>query len=72
MLRGKEYEKECKNVASIKNKLAEIYFDRDENGKPKIFGHCYVKKEEYKTKQEQKWIEQDIKRARVVYRNKKI
>jgi hypothetical protein len=34
-------------------------------------GHCYVKKEDYKTKQEQKWIEEDTKRVKVVYRNKK-
>ncbi len=57
--------------AIVNNKLAEIYFDENKDGKPKIFGHCYVKKEEYKTKQEQKWIEQDTKRVKAVYRNKK-
>lgn len=57
--------------AIVNNRLAEIYFDKKKNGKPKIWAHCYVKREEYETKQEQKWIEQDTQRVRVVYRNKK-
>ena len=57
--------------AIVNNKLAEIYFDKKKDSSNKIWGHCYVKKEEYKTKQEQKWIEEDTKKVRVIWRNKK-
>lgn len=56
--------------AIVNNKLAEIYFDK-KNDQIEIWGHCYVKKEDYKTKEEQKWIEEDTRKIRVVYRNKK-
>ena len=56
--------------AIVNNKLAEIYFDK-KNSKVNIWAHCYVKKEEYKTKEEQKWIKEDTENIRVVYRNKK-
>lgn len=54
--------------AIVNNKLAEIYFTEKTK---KIFGHCYVKREEYKTKSEQKMIDRDIKKVRLMYRNKK-
>ena len=57
--------------AIVNNRLAEIYFDETKTGKLKIWGHCYVRKEDYKTKQEQKWIKQDTKYLKLVYRNKK-
>lgn len=57
--------------AKVNNKLAEIFFDDDKPLKSKIFGHCYIKREEYKTKREQKMIDEDIKKVRVVFRNKK-
>ncbi|MFZ2303638.1 MAG: hypothetical protein WAV98_02505 [Minisyncoccia bacterium] len=44
--------------AIINNKLAEFYFDKKKRGS--IHSHCYVKLEEYKTKQEQKMIREDI------------
>jgi hypothetical protein len=54
--------------AIVNNKLAEIHF----NDKTReVWAHCYVKKNEYKSKQEQKWIKQDTAKARFVYRNKK-
>jgi len=57
--------------AIVNNRLAEIYFDKKKNGQTKIWGHYYVQKEDYKTKQEQKWIIRDTKRVKVIYRNKK-
>ena len=54
----------------VNNKLAEIYFEKKKR-KTRIIGHCYVKKEDYKTKQEQKWIAQDTKKVKVIYRDKK-
>ena len=57
--------------AIVNNRLAEIYFNKTKNGKPIILGHCYIKSEDYKTKQEQRWIARDTERIRVVYRNKK-
>jgi len=56
--------------AIVNNRLAEIYFE-EKMGKPKIIGYCYVKKEEYKTKREQKWIEEDTAKLRFVYRKGK-
>lgn len=56
--------------ALVNGKLAEIFFDK-KAGKPVIFAHCYVKKEGYKTKKEQKWIEEDTKKFKVIYRKKK-
>lgn len=53
--------------AIVNNKLAEIYFDETKKG-PKFRGHCYVKKEEYKTKNEQKYIKEDTAKFRFVYR----
>ena len=57
--------------AKVNNKLAEIVFDDDKPLKSKIFGHAYVKRENYKTKHEQKMIDADLKKVKVVYRNKK-
>lgn len=56
------------SFAIINNKLAEIYFERTK-GESKILGHCYVKKEEFRTKKEQKIIEEDILNNQLVYRN---
>lgn len=53
----------------VNNKLAEVYF-RKKNNKVRFIGHCYVKKEEYKTKTEQKWIKEDIKNLELIYRKK--
>ena len=55
--------------AIINNRLGEIYFDKKKNDRIKILGHCYVKREDLKTKQEQKCITEDIEKARVIYRN---
>jgi len=57
--------------AIVNNKLAEIYFNKTKAGKPKIWGHCFVNRKDYKTKQEQKWIDLDTKKVKVIYRNKK-
>lgn len=54
--------------AKVNRRLAEIYFDKKKE-KTKIFGHCYVKKEKYKTKREQRWIEQDSTQFQFVYKN---
>lgn len=61
----------CWCFAIVNNKLAEIYFDKKKNGQAKIWGHCYVKLEEYKTKIEQKYIKQDTSKFIFVYKNKK-
>jgi hypothetical protein len=56
--------------AMVNEHLAEIYFEK-KRGKPRVFGHCYVKPNEYKTKQEQKWIQGDTARLRFIYSQKK-
>jgi hypothetical protein len=56
--------------AKVNNRLAEIYFNETKKG-PKVWGHCYVKKEEYKTKKEQEWIKKDIAQFCFKYRKGK-
>ena len=56
--------------AIINGRLAEIFFEPGKR-KPKIIGHAYVKREEYKTKKEQKYIEEDTAKFRMSYRNGK-
>jgi len=56
--------------AIINNKLAEIYFD-DAKGEPKIRGHCYVKKRDYETKKERRWIKDDTAKFRFAYKKSK-
>lgn len=52
----------------VNNKLAEIYFEK-RKGKTRIIGHCYIKKEDYKTKREQEWIKEDTVKSRFTYKN---
>ena len=56
--------------AIINNKLAELYFEHTK-GEPKILGHCYVKKEEYKTKKEQNMIKEDTVINQLIYKGGK-
>ena len=50
----------------INGKLAELFFH-----KGIIDGYCYVHAKDYKTKEEQKWIEEDIKNLRILFRKGK-
>lgn len=59
------------SFATINNKTGEIYFDKDKNGKIKFLNHCYVKREDFKNKQEQKCFNKDIRTTKIIYRNKK-
>ncbi len=58
------------SFAIINNKIGEIYFSRKGRGY-KIEGHCYDKREEFSNKEELKVLDEDIKKYRFVYRNKK-
>jgi hypothetical protein len=55
--------------AMVNGKLSEIYFYKSQKEKPEIFGHCYIKKEEY-SKKEQKMIDTDTKKRNFIWRNK--
>ena len=63
----------CWCFAIINNRLGEIYFKKDKNGKAKLQGHCYVRKEELKikTKEELCAIKTDTAKGKIIYRNKK-
>ena len=52
------------SFAIVNGKLAEIHFKKGLG----IWAHAYVKREEYKTKREQKMIDQDIKTQVFSYR----
>ena len=56
--------------AILNGRLAEIHFKKTIRG-PRIFGHCYVKKSEYKSKKEQRMIKEDTAKVNLVYRNGK-
>ncbi len=56
--------------AIINNKLGEIYFERKKTGRIKFLGHCLVEREDFTVKQEQKCIDEDIKKVKIIYRNK--
>ena len=58
--------------ALVNNRLAEIYFENDHKKKKTlVWAHCYVERNEFKTKKEKAEIDQDIKKHRFTYRNKK-
>ena len=57
------------SFALINGRLAEIFFEREDDEKePKMQGHCYVSADEYTTKREKKYIEQDTKKYQFSYR----
>ena len=56
--------------AIVNNKLAEIYFEKSRD-KTVFFGHCYIKKGEYKTKKEQEQIKIDTSKFQFIYRQGK-
>lgn len=58
------------SFALLNGRLAEIYFETGK-GSAVISGHCYVTREEFKTKREQKMIDADIKKYQLTYKNKK-
>ncbi len=61
------------NFAIVNGKLAEIHFNLSTLKKVKriyVWGHCYVKREEFKTKREQKMIDCDIQKNRLTWRNR--
>ena len=57
--------------AKINGRSGEIYFDKNKNDRVKIIGHCYVKKEEFKTKGELRDFDQETKKFKIIYRNRK-
>ncbi|MFA4872787.1 MAG: hypothetical protein WC659_02530 [Patescibacteria group bacterium] len=56
--------------AIINNRLAELHFEHF-GTHTKMVGYCYVKRSEYRSKQEQKWIQEDTKKGRLTYRKGK-
>jgi hypothetical protein len=57
--------------ATINNRLGEIYFEKKKTGRIKFLGHCYIKKEDFKIKKQRNVLEEDIKKFKIIYRNKK-
>ena len=57
--------------AIVNNRLAEIYFERVRNSNPEILGYCYVRKEDFRTKTEQRQIAKDSEHLKIIYRKKK-
>ncbi len=57
--------------AKINNRLGEIYFEKKKSGQIKFLGHCYIKKEDLKTREERNDLKEDVKKFKIIYRNKK-
>lgn len=58
------------SFAKINGRLAEIFIE-EKRGKARIWGHCYVREDEYKTLKEKKWIKTDTEKYQFTYRNNK-
>lgn len=56
------------SFGKVNGKLAEVYFE-NKRGKSVPCAHCFAQKEEYKTKEEQRWIEKDIKKVNLIFKN---
>lgn len=56
--------------ALINGRLAEFHYEVIKGKSYMTYGHCYVKRSEYKTKKEQRWIDKDTEKNRFTYRNK--
>lgn len=55
------------SFALVNGKLAEIFFEKGK--KVKFLGHAYVKESDYKTKKEKQWIQEDINKVKLTYKN---
>jgi hypothetical protein len=58
------------SFAMVNNRLAEVYFDRKGRG-VHFWGHCFVDRDDFKTKKEQKEIEMDTRRVILSYKGGK-
>ena len=56
--------------ALINGRLTEFHFEISKGKFYMTYGHCYVKRSEYKTKKEQTWIDKDTEKYRFTYRSK--
>ncbi len=56
--------------ALINGRLTEFNFEINKGKFYMTYGHCYVKRNEYKTKYEQRWIDKDTKKYQFTFRNK--
>jgi len=61
------------SYAIINNRIGEIYFNKDKEGRMELYGHCYVTEEQKSQmcKEERKFMEENIKGGKIIYRNKK-
>ncbi len=57
--------------ALINGRLAEFHFEISKGKFYMTYGHCYVKRSEYKTKKEHRWIDRDTEKYRFTYHDKK-
>lgn len=53
----------------VNNKFAEVWFE-NRHGKSFPYAHCFVNEKDYKTKVEKQWIEADLKRVNLIFKNK--
>ena len=59
------------SFAIVNGRLAEIHYDQMKDGSRKLYGHCYVKANEYKTKREKQYIRKDTKNMHFLWYKKK-
>ncbi len=55
----------------INGRLAEFHYEISKGKFYMTYGHCYVKREEYKTKKEHQWIDKDTEKYRFTYQKGK-
>ena len=57
--------------ALINGRLAEFHYEISKGKFYMTYGHCCVKRNEYKTKKEQNWIDKDTQKYHFTYRKGK-
>src|SRR3989344_9598985 len=57
--------------ALINGRLAEFHYEISKGKFYMTYGHCYVNRDEYKTKKEHEWIKKDTQKYRFTYRKEK-
>lgn len=53
----------------VNGKLSEVFFEEKSNGKVECLGYCYVKRSEYKSRKEQRYIREDTKRLKLRWKD---
>lgn len=55
----------------VNGRLAHVFFDIQKDGKKHVFAHSYINARELRSKREKEMMKSDVKKTRLLYRNRK-